>query len=170
MKHILLILGLFIFRLTVMSQGIEKVIITNSYEDLSNKIEAIEDKESVVKLYILVKENIKDWRLTPSFNAQFDYDNQPHNFNSPISELPKSIEEFVNLIYLDVSDLGLTGLGTSIPEFKKLEILNIAYNDIRIEEELEKLSYLTNLTTVIAFGCDISGYSVSRLRDLSSET
>lgn len=167
MKYIILFLGLFNCYFTAMSQESKKVIITNSFDDLSVKLDEIKSKDEVIKLFILVEENIKNWRLTPVFNGKFDYDNQPHNYNNPIIELPKSIEQFANLEYLDVSDLGLSGLGTSIPKLNRLKTLNISFNEIRIEEEFDKLSALSNLDKIIAFGCDISSYAVMLFRDLS---
>ncbi|MGB3466593.1 MAG: hypothetical protein WBA74_15035 [Cyclobacteriaceae bacterium] len=165
MKYVTLLTGILFIHFSAMTQELEKIIITNSTTDLSEKLNRTTDKNKITRLLILVEENIRDWHVIPSLNGKYQYDNQSHNNEIEIVELPKSIEEFTNLEYLDVSSLGLSGLGTSIPLLKRLRVLNISYNDIFLENEIDNLSNLSKLETIIAFGCDVTEYSVTLLKD-----
>lgn len=165
MRLIATILGLLLLNYDMTAQDFEKVIIANSAEELTEQLENVTNKEQVTRLFILVKDNIRSWQVIPIWNSMYQYDNQPHNYDNPITDLPVVIEQFKNLEYLDVSNLGLSGLGTSISKLKKLETLNISHNAITLEKEIDKFRELTQLKTVIAFGCDVSDYSVVLLKD-----
>ena len=165
MRLIATILVLLLLNYDMTAQEFDQVIIVNSAEELAEQLENVTNKEEVTRLFILVKDNIRSWQVVPIWNGRYQYDNQPHNYDNPIAELPVVIEQFKNLQYLDVSNLGLSGLGTSISKLKKLETLNISYNTINLEKEINKLRELTLLKTLVAFGCDVSEYSVTLLKD-----
>jgi len=79
-------------------------------------------------------------------------------YSDSTSELPEGICKFSELEFLKISYLGLQRLPPCLYELKKLNTLDVSYNKFQLEDELELLSRLPKLNTLIFYGYRIPEY------------
>ncbi|MGB3467660.1 MAG: hypothetical protein WBA74_20400 [Cyclobacteriaceae bacterium] len=166
MKRLLILLIL--LSQMVYSQESDKIILADSYETLTVELKEIEDKTSIKKLTIIVKENYAGWTVFGFMNNRYHYDSPSNYYAKKIKGLPPVLVEFANLEHLDISHLGLEKLDPFIADLQHLRTLNISYNDLEVEKLLPVLEQMSNLNTLIAINTAVSKYTLIALKDLSN--
>lgn len=79
-------------------------------------------------------------------------------------KLPEELGKLYALEELNISFLGLDNLPKSFSQLDELQILDISFNTLNIENEIESILGLKNLRILKIFGCKITEPALSRLR------
>ncbi|MEQ9405476.1 MAG: hypothetical protein RIM99_17935 [Cyclobacteriaceae bacterium] len=150
------------------AQTEESVIVTDSFNDLSKQLSALDHKsEQLRKLTIIISDNY-GWHTFITKDGKIDPDYSRISLKRPMASLPEEIGKFKNLEYLDISNLGLERLD-EIKGLSKLKSLNVGFNSLNIEGETELLTAFSELERLILIGCEVPAGVVERLRTSRKE-
>ncbi|MEM1002664.1 MAG: hypothetical protein AAGH46_08445 [Bacteroidota bacterium] len=153
------------------------IIVSFSYPQTSKKILEYESKNQfkaellnlaeaeITNLTIQISDNLNTWysysRL-PLKGLEASYDQPNFRIKKPIDCLPK-IKNLVHVETLDISFLGLKKLPKGIRKLKNLKSLDISFNYIDLQKEIETIRKLPKLEELVIFGLLVNKEIINKL-------
>ncbi|MEM9340169.1 MAG: hypothetical protein AAGA66_15650 [Bacteroidota bacterium] len=122
--------------------------------------------DSTTKGLTIVVEGNKDtgWMVGPPLSAGDFSLKSIHDYDFFLDTLPVNGADLKELVYLDISSLGLNAL-PNFSDFPKLESLDISFNPVNIKDEIQNISSLKSLKVLNIQGCDFDENDVSSLNE-----
>ena len=146
------------------------IVFLDPAKDLQS--EALVESKGLTHLTVVIEDNHKGngWTVMPPLSVANREYASFYDYEVFLDELPNEFLSLSELLYLDISKLGIKQL-PDLAKFPNLQRLDISFNPISIKDELQNLSKLPGLQVLNIQGCDFTTDDIVLLKQtLSSAT
>ena len=131
-------------------------------DDFQKRLHEVFQHKYLKNLIINLDAN-KGWLLFPTGPKQLGTE-PVYELSHEVGSLPNELAGMDSLERFSISFLGLSDLPESLTKLISLKELNISFNKIDFDKEIEKLIKLDQLEVLIVYGCGMREEHLLRLR------